>query len=174
MTLVFGFAIMSLVMKMKKDIGNRIKEYRSRIKMSQVALAQKVGVTNRAVSNWESGLNGVDVDLIPAICSALGISPNELLNTPDTKTLSAEATALAREFDSLDAPGKAAVQAVLESQRQRICEYGPVDKPIGFVRGKRIPLIQGTDESIIQIGYRAREERGELETEKELSPTDAP
>lgn len=97
--------------------------------MTQGALAEKIGVTNRAVSNWESGTNGVDVDLIPAICAALDISPNELLGTPTKEELTEEALTFAKTFDSLDAPGKAAVTAVLETQQQRIREYGRATKP---------------------------------------------
>lgn len=117
------------VMKMKNNIGARIKEFRSKAKLTQGALAEKLGVTNRAVSNWESDTNGVDVDLIPALCAALNVSPNDLLGTPSQKELSEEAISFAKSFDDLDAPGKTAVQAVLESQQQRIREYGPATKP---------------------------------------------
>lgn len=149
MTSVFGFDIMTLVMKMKNNIGYRIKEFRTRAKLSQIALAKELGVTNRAVSNWESGQNGIDVDLIPAICTILGVSPNELLDTPETNKISAEASAFAKAFDALDAPGKAVLQAVLDTQQQRIKEYGPAAKraPTGTTR--RVPLIQGADESEI-------------------------
>ena len=155
MTLVFGTVIMNSVMNMKKSIGLRIKEFRSRVKMTQGVLAEKVGVTNRAVSNWESGTNGVDVDLIPAICAALNVSPNELLGTPSKAGLSEEATAVAKSFDTLDAPGKAAVLAALESQKQRIREYGALTR--------RLPVINGTHEAEIQMKYQAAREREELE-----------
>lgn len=146
---------------MKKTIGLRIKEYRSRIKMTQGALAEKIGVTNRAVSNWESGTNGVDVDLIPAICAALDISPNELLGTPTKEELTEEALTFAKTFDSLDAPGKAAVTAVLETQQQRIKEYGRLEKKPGI--NIRMPLIQGTHEAEIQMSYQSKWEQRELQ-----------
>lgn len=152
---------MKSVMKMKKNIGLRIKEYRSRIKMTQGALAEKIGVTNRAVSNWESGSNGVDVDLIPAICAALNISPNELLGTPAKDELSKEATSFAEAFDRLDAPGRAAVMAVLETQQQRIKEYGPLI--VAAHHGKQIPVIVGTDEAEIQMKYQSMREVEEME-----------
>lgn len=156
------------VMKMKKNIGIRIKEYRSRAKMTQGVLAEKLGVTNRAVSNWESGTNGVDVDLIPAICAALDVSPNELLGTPTKEGLAEESISFAKAFESLDAPGKAAVQAVLESQQQRIRRYGTVDKPIGFVRGRPIPMVQGTHEAIIQMQHQSKQEQRELHQSETL------
>ena len=166
MTLVFGTVIMNSVMNMKKSIGLRIKEFRSRVKMTQGVLAEKVGVTNRAVSNWESGTNGVDVDLIPAICAALNVSPNELLGTPSKAGLSEEATAVAKSFDTLDAPGKAAVMAALESQKQRISEYGALTHKSALI-ARRMAVVDGVNEAEIQMKYQAAREREELEEMKE-------
>lgn len=67
---------------MKKMIGNKIRTYRKKAGLSQIQLAEKLNVTNRAVSNWESGANGIDIELIPAICAALNVAPNDLLDTP--------------------------------------------------------------------------------------------
>ena len=106
------------VIEMKKEIGKRIKEFRKLAKLSQVELAEKLSVTNRAVSNWESGANGVDVELIPAICEALHISPNDLMDTPSAQTLSPEALEFARRFDKLDAQGKREVCAVLDIESE--------------------------------------------------------
>ena len=134
--------------------------------MTQGALAEKIGVTNRAVSNWESGTNGVDVDLIPAICAALDISPNELLGTPTKEELTEEALTFAKTFDSLDAPGKAAVTAVLETQQQRIKEYGRLEKKPGI--NIRMPLIQGTHEADVQMRYQSKREQQELHQSETL------
>ena len=73
---------MNAVIKMKKMIGSKIKTYRKKAGLSQIQLAEKLNVTNRAVSNWESGSNGIDIELIPAICAALNVAPNDLLDTP--------------------------------------------------------------------------------------------
>lgn len=134
--------------------------------MTQGALAEKIGVTNRAVSNWESGTNGVDVDLIPAICAALDISPNELLGTPTKEELTEEALTFAKTFDSLDASGKAAVTAVLETQQQRIKEYGRLEKKTGV--NIRMPLIQGAHEAEVQICYQSKREQQELHQSETL------
>lgn len=42
---------------MKYEIGNRIRKYREECKLSQKDLAQKLGVSNSRVSNWEQGIN---------------------------------------------------------------------------------------------------------------------
>lgn len=106
------------VIEMKKEIGKRIKEFRKLAKLSQVELAEKLSVTNRAVSNWESGANGVDVELIPAICEALHISPNDLMDTPSVQTLSPEALEFARRFDKLDAHGKRVISAIMDIESE--------------------------------------------------------
>ena len=42
--------------------------------MTQEQLGETVGVTNRTVSKWESGVSSPGIDLIPSISSALGIT----------------------------------------------------------------------------------------------------
>ncbi|MDE7361106.1 MAG: helix-turn-helix domain-containing protein [Oscillospiraceae bacterium] len=65
---------------MKYEIGNRIRKYREECGISQVQLAQKLGVSNSRVSNWEQGINRPDADIIAEICRALNVSPSDLLN----------------------------------------------------------------------------------------------
>lgn len=65
---------------MKYEIGSRIRKYREELGISQVQLAQKIGVSNSRVSNWEQGTNRPDADMIAKLCLALQVSPSELLN----------------------------------------------------------------------------------------------
>ncbi len=62
------------------EIGKRISQYRKQNHMSQKELAEKIGVSGSRLSNWEQGINRPDVDLLSAICSALQVSPSELLD----------------------------------------------------------------------------------------------
>lgn len=48
--------------------------------MTQVELAAKLGVTDRAVSKWENGRGMPDLSLIRQLCDELGITINELLS----------------------------------------------------------------------------------------------
>ena len=43
-------------------------------------LAEKLNITNRAVSKWETGKSMPDVSLMLDLCSILGITVNELLS----------------------------------------------------------------------------------------------
>ena len=65
---------------MKYEIGNRIRKYLEECGISQVQLAQKLGVSNSRVSNWEQGINRPDADILADICRALNVSPSDLLN----------------------------------------------------------------------------------------------
>lgn len=113
MTCVYWFVIMNAVIEMRKNIGERIKKFRKAANLNQSELASLLGVTNRAVSNWESGNNGVDVDLIPSICVALNVSPNELLDTPSDNTVDPEVLDFARQFELLTPVGKELIVAAM-------------------------------------------------------------
>lgn len=67
-------------MKKSYAIGNRIRSFREDRKLTQIQLAEKLGVSNSRVSNWEQGINRPDADIIADICIALNVSPSELLD----------------------------------------------------------------------------------------------
>ena len=60
--------------------GRFIAELRKEQNMTQRNLAEKLGVTDRAVSKWENGRGLPDVSLMRPLCEILGISVTELLN----------------------------------------------------------------------------------------------
>lgn len=71
-----------------KKIGLFIAEMRKKKKMTQQELADKLGVTDRAVSNWENGRRMPDVSIYKSLCSELNITLNELVNGElDTKEI---------------------------------------------------------------------------------------
>ena len=58
--------------------GEVIKALREKNKMTQAELAEKIGVTDKAVSKWETGRGLPDITLVESIADALGISVGEL------------------------------------------------------------------------------------------------
>lgn len=64
---------------MKYEIGSRIRKYREERGLSQKQFAEKIGVSNSRVSNWEQGINRPDADILANICIALDVSPSLLL-----------------------------------------------------------------------------------------------
>lgn len=65
---------------MKYEIGTRIRKYREESEFSQKELAQKLGVSNSRISNWEQGINRPDADILADLCRILNVSPGELLD----------------------------------------------------------------------------------------------
>ncbi|MBQ7971967.1 MAG: helix-turn-helix domain-containing protein [Lachnospiraceae bacterium] len=60
-------------------IGEFISSQRKKKNLTQAALAEKLGITDRAVSKWERGKGLPDVSLMIDLCEILGITVNELL-----------------------------------------------------------------------------------------------
>lgn len=133
------------------------------------SIVEKSGVPKGTVSKIMAGTTpNPSIENVKAIAYALGLTLSDLDDQMFSKSLSNEEQSLLTAFRSLDVPGKAAVQAVLESQQQRIRRYGTVDKPIGFVRGRPIPMVQGTHEAIIQMQHQSKQEQKELHQSETL------
>jgi len=63
-----------------EKMGRFISELRKSHQMTQKALAEKLGVTDKAVSKWERGQSYPDIALLSPLSDALGITATELLN----------------------------------------------------------------------------------------------
>lgn len=64
----------------KQSFGKYIAENRKQLGMTQVQLAEKLHVTDKAVSKWERGLSYPDVTLLEPLAEALSVSIGELLH----------------------------------------------------------------------------------------------
>lgn len=60
-------------------IGEFISSQRKIRNLTQAVLAEKLGITDRAVSKWERGKGLPDASLMVDLCEILGITVNELL-----------------------------------------------------------------------------------------------
>ena len=61
-------------------IGKFIAECRKKKKLKQMELAEKLNITDRAVSKWENGRAMPDSSIMLELCNLLGITVNELLS----------------------------------------------------------------------------------------------
>ena len=61
-------------------IGKFIAECRKNVGLTQKQLAEKLGITDRAVSKWETGKALPDSSIMLELCRILGITVNDLLN----------------------------------------------------------------------------------------------
>ena len=60
-------------------IGKFIAERRKEKKLTQLQLAEKLGITDKAISKWERGIAMPDTSIMLEVCDILEISVNELL-----------------------------------------------------------------------------------------------
>ncbi len=61
-------------------IGKFIAECRKKNNLTQMQLAEKLGITDRAISKWENGKAMPDSSIMLDLCNELKISVNELLS----------------------------------------------------------------------------------------------
>lgn len=62
------------------EIGKFIVKCRKEKKITQAQLAEKLNITDRAVSKWETGKSMPDSSIMLELCQLLGITVNELLS----------------------------------------------------------------------------------------------
>lgn len=72
-----------VIMLEQEKIGKYIAEKRKGIGLTQKELAERVGLTDKAVSKWERGKSIPDHDVITRLCEVLNISVNEFLSGED-------------------------------------------------------------------------------------------
>ena len=61
-------------------IGKFIAECRKNAGLTQMQLAEKLGITDRAISKWETGKSLPDSSIMLELCSTLSITVNDLLS----------------------------------------------------------------------------------------------
>lgn len=76
---------------MKKTLGALIAQTRKEKGMTQLELAEKLGVTDKAVSKWERDLSCPDIQSLPTLAEALGLSLEELMQGKNEPTHQEEA-----------------------------------------------------------------------------------
>ena len=111
----------------RAEVGDRIRRFRTQRGLNQPQLAELLGVTKNAVTNWEAGSTRPGFSLIPKLCSALRISADQLFGIPPRETpLSAQDRAHAEAFRRLNESNRqcvdALISAMLGTQRQAMAK----------------------------------------------------
>ena len=78
-------------------IGDKIKEYRNSIKMTQAEFAKRLGVTSASVSAYEKGIRLPSYDILVKIANILGVTTDDLLKKTETKYKTIDVTHLTNE-----------------------------------------------------------------------------
>ena len=97
-------------------IGNRIKEARERLNLTQKQLAELVGLTPSAITNYEKETSHPKENVLYSLISALRVDANFLFQDYISSTYSISAKELEhiKKYRSLDQRGQEAVDNVLE------------------------------------------------------------
>lgn len=79
------------------DLGKRIKEYRTSIKMTQADFAWRLGVTGASVSAYENGTRLPSYDVLIRISNILGVSTDTLLGKRKAGDIVIDVTSLTND-----------------------------------------------------------------------------
>ena len=85
---------------MQIKIGDKIKELRKRDGRKQEDLANALGITNQAVSRWETDGSYPDLELLPSIANYFGITIDELFGYENDREK--KINAIIRKIDEYD------------------------------------------------------------------------
>jgi len=78
--------------------GSMIREFRENCKMTQAKLAEKLGVSDKTVSKWETGRGYPDIAIIEPLAKTLGISVIELMTGESVSNANRSGNLLKSQF----------------------------------------------------------------------------
>lgn len=69
----------------KQTLGQKIAELRKAKNMTQLEIANKLNITDKAVSKWERDISCPDINTFPKLAEVLEVSVDELLQANSLK-----------------------------------------------------------------------------------------
>lgn len=105
-----------------ETIGDRIREKRKQLGLTQLELAEKLNVTDRAVSKWEQGEGDPSVSLLPEIARIFDITLDYLMTGKQEFSIS---------LDDMDID-KRAIFLIKNDDVDNFIKYGYLQKDIIF------------------------------------------
>ena len=110
------------------DIGQRIRKYRKACNMSQDELAEKVGISNVSLSNYERGTQMPDLITLAKIAVELDVSTDVLLGiqeeiTENEMPRTDEARILANGIDKLPKEQREQALSVIRAMFAKYEDY---------------------------------------------------
>ena len=110
-------------LSIRENIKNNLNKYLKIRGISKKEFAQKLGVGPSSVSNWLSGVNAPDIDLIAEICKVLNISIYELLGySEEAQPRKEPPTEIQQIYDELPPEGRHSLKlfarALLEDSKK--------------------------------------------------------
>lgn len=111
-------------MTVREEIAKNLIYFRKKSKLTQIQLAKKIGVKNSAVSNWEKGLNSIDIDTLHKICVVFDICMNDMFgsfsNSKEKNDLTTAEASLLDNYRNLTDEGQ---QYINQTMRIALTSY---------------------------------------------------
>lgn len=148
------------------SIAKRIKQARIDKNMTQLQLADAMGVSYQAVSNWERGNSMPDISKLADLCTTLGLTVNELLGMED-KTANAVTKAMEKEELTVEELKEVAPMLPPEQVKEQVESKWVLPMPDLSLLKKLPDMIKGTvsKENMEQIKSAAEAVRENLNEE---------
>lgn len=109
----------------RDEISKNLLFYRKRSGMTQKELANLLGVKNSAVSNWEKGVNSIDIETLFKACTIFNISVNDMygIYNNDSVSYSKDLLEYCELLSQLDPIDRAEIRGTIK-QMLRAEKYG--------------------------------------------------
>ena len=106
-----------LYRSMKDVIRYNLKQVMDARGVKNIDLANALGISKSAVSNWMSGRNSIDIDHIPSICKLLDIEPGALFddNSEHSRMLNKDEMRLLNAYRRMDSRARYDMIVIAES-----------------------------------------------------------
>lgn len=150
------------------SFGERIKFRRGELKLTRGELADRLGVSPSAVSNYENGLSFPKEDVILRLFDSLETDPNQLFRDSfreGGQALSGKEQALLRKYRELSPLGRETVGSVVEALWAYRQEAGPDP-----AEGRTIPLYH-TLAAVGRVSAEPGEDFDELPVTERVPPS---
>ncbi len=95
-------------------LGARIAELRKTQNITQVQLAETLGVSQQTVNAYETGYRRVPVSALPMLASTLAVSVEELIGTPSPAARRGPAPKLLQQVERIQRLPKAQQRFVMQ------------------------------------------------------------
>lgn len=131
---------------MEHETGKFIARKRKEKNMTQEQLAEKLHVSNKTVSKWETGKSMPDYSVIRSLCGELDITVSELL---DGKEADIKPSAISENQNEIDLSNDKHIMELLrrtqELQKQQSMLYGIMLIVLGIAMQALSYMLNGSD-----------------------------
>ncbi len=134
----------------KATFGNKIRTYRTAKGLTQPQLAELLGVTKNAITNWEAGAARPDLAMIPALCAHLGITTDTFFGVPCKDMLSKPEREHMRNYRILSQYDRRSVDALIVSMIKNadLALREECEKSFLHIMRSQLPASAGTGEPL--------------------------